>query len=60
MYAVLLIHGLVGKGELRIRGDDSNLTQVLEDLGAVVLPVAQNSHSQFCPLEVLAVALFTH
>lgn len=57
-HIVLLLCSLVGEAELGIGCDDCNLAQVLQDLGAIVLPVAQYCDRQLGSLEALAVALF--
>ena len=57
---VLFLGCLVLESELCVRRDDSNLAQVFQNLGAVVLPVAENSHCQLGSLELTCVAFFAH
>lgn len=57
---VLLLSCLVLEAELGIGGDDSDLAEILQDLGAVVLPVSQDSHCQLGSLKIFQVTLFAH
>lgn len=43
-HAVRVLLSNIVAGELSVRRDDSNLSQILHDLGSIELPITQDGH----------------